>query len=80
MTLAKDHISVVCQHFERASPLKLLGQFHLNIIYMHLSGAMGKKVYTLSVRHISKMPTMTIYGKIIKNLLFQKSCEDRLET
>ena len=28
MTLAKSHNLVVCQHFRRASPLKLLGQFH----------------------------------------------------
>ena len=29
MTLAKGHMSVVC-HFQRASPLKLLDQFHFN--------------------------------------------------
>ena len=32
MILAKGHVSVLCQHFQRASPLKLLGQFHLNFI------------------------------------------------
>ena len=32
MTLASGHMSVVCQQFQRASPLKLLGQFHLKLI------------------------------------------------
>ena len=73
MTLAKDHISVVCQHFERASPLKLLGKSHLNVIYMHLSGKMGKKVYTLGVGHKNKMPAMPIYGKNLKKTFFSKS-------
>ena len=41
VTLAKDLISVVCQYFQRASPLKLLGQFHLNFIYSFL--ARGEK-------------------------------------
>ena len=30
VTLAKDHMSIVCQHFQRAFPLGLLGLFHLN--------------------------------------------------
>ena len=32
LTLVKGHMSVVCQHFQWASPLKLLGQFELNFI------------------------------------------------
>ena len=28
VTLARGHMSVVCQHFQKASSLKLLGQFH----------------------------------------------------
>ena len=30
MILAKVHMSVVCQYFRRASPLKHLGQFHMH--------------------------------------------------
>ena len=30
MALAKGQMSVVCQNFPRASPLKLRSQFHLN--------------------------------------------------
>ena len=30
MIFAKDQMSVVCQHFQRASFRKLLGQFHLD--------------------------------------------------
>ena len=30
--LAKDHLSVVCQNFETACSLKLLGQFQSNFI------------------------------------------------
>ena len=31
-TIAKGHSSVVCQRFQRTSPLKLLEQFQLNLI------------------------------------------------
>ena len=31
-TLAKGHTSLLCQHLQRASPMKLLGQFHFNCI------------------------------------------------
>ena len=32
VTLTKGHLSVVCLHFLRTSPLKLLCQFQLNVI------------------------------------------------
>ena len=32
VTLSKGHLSVVCQHFQRASPLTLLVQFQLNFM------------------------------------------------
>ena len=34
VTLAEDHLPVVCQHFQRTPRLKLMGQFPLNFICM----------------------------------------------
>ena len=62
MTLAKGHLSVVCQHFQRTFPLKLLGQFHLNFI-PSLQGEAGKKVYIFGFGRMAKMAAMPIYGK-----------------
>ena len=64
MTLAEGHISVVCKHFQRASPIKQLGQFHLNFICSLL--AKGKRVYIVGPAPMIKTTAMHINGKILK--------------
>ena len=41
--------SVVCQHFQRSSPLKLLGQFHLIFICSLLAKGERKFIYFVLV-------------------------------
>ena len=62
MTLVKDHMSVVCQHFQRASPLKILDQFHLNFICSLLAKG-ERRFYIFGPAHMTKMEAMPIYGK-----------------
>ena len=60
MTFAKGHMSDVCQHFQRASPLKVPDQFHLNFICSLL--AKGKEnIY--GPGHMTMMSAMPVYGK-----------------
>ena len=40
--LAKGHMSVICQHFQTSSPLKLQDQFYLNF-YMRPPSKRGKE-------------------------------------
>ena len=65
VTLAKCHMSVVCQHFQRASPLKLPVQFHLKF-HMQPAGKGGKNVYISGPGHVTKMVDMPIYGINVK--------------
>ena len=46
-TLANGHLSVVCQHFQRASPLKPLGQVHFNFISNLLAKGERKFIYSV---------------------------------
>ena len=68
MTLVKGHMSAVCQHFQRASALQLLGQFHLNFM-CSLLAKRGRKF-----GHMIKMV------KTLKNLPVQNHWADCLET
>ena len=54
MTLAKGHLSVVCQNCQMPCPLKLLSQFQLNFI---------GKLQAKGDGHMTKMATKPIYGK-----------------
>ena len=74
MTLAKDYLSVVCQHFQRTFPLKLLVQFHFNFIPAFRQG--GGEVYIFSAVHIAKMAATPIYGKSFKTFLLQNHWAD----
>ena len=65
MTLVKGHMSVVCQYFQRASPVKLQGQFHFKF-HMQLSSKREKKVYILDLGHMTEMAAMPIYGKTLE--------------
>ena len=69
MTLAEGHLSVICLHFQRTSPLKLLGQFQLNFI-CSLQAKGGTKIYiyvhVYDPGHVTKMAAMPIYGKTLK--------------
>ena len=49
VTLARGHMSVVCQHFQRASPLKLLGQFYLNFICSLVAKGERNYIYFIQV-------------------------------
>ena len=49
VSLAKGHMSVACQHFQRSSPLKILGQFHLNVICGLLAKWEKKFIYFIQV-------------------------------
>ena len=61
MTLAKGHLSVVCQHFQKTFPLKYLGQFHLNLyaVSRQRGGEGGKLMY------LAQVAAMPIYGKYL---------------
>ena len=50
VSLAKGHMSVVCQHFQRSSSLKLLGQFELNFT-CSLLAKMERKIFFSSRSH-----------------------------
>ena len=68
----------VCQHFQTSSPQKPLGEsvkFH-----MEPPWDVGMKVCSTGPGHMTKMATMPIYGKNIKNLLLQNQKADDLET
>ena len=50
--VAKGHMSVLCQHCQKAPPLKLLSQFHLKFICSLI--AKGKKLYIFGVDLMTK--------------------------
>ena len=54
MTFGKGHISVVCQHIQRASPLKPLCLFPLNFILSLLSKE-EKQDYIFLPDHMTKL-------------------------
>ena len=76
MTLAKGHMSVICQHLQRSSSLKLTPRPIPFIFHMHPSSTGGKKVHIFRPGHMTKMTAMSIYGKNLKNLLLQNHCAD----
>ena len=59
---------VVCQHFQRASPLKLLGQFQLNFICSFLANGKKRFIFSFCPGHMTKMVAMPMYGKNIKKI------------
>ena len=61
VNLAKGHLSVFRQHFQRTSHLKLLGQFHFNFI-SSLKARRGD-LYLFGPGHMTKMAAMPMYGK-----------------
>ena len=63
MTLAKDQISVMCQHFQKGSTLKLLGQFYLNFICSLQEK--GAEIFIFGPGHMAKIDAMPIYGKTL---------------
>ena len=75
MTLAKGHMSVVCQHFQRRSSLKLTGQFQLNFIYSLLANG-----NMFGPGHMTTIGTIPIYCKHFKNLFLQNHSADCLKT
>ena len=81
MTLAKGHMAVVCQNFQRTSSLKLLGQFHLNY-GKGVGGCVGgdKFKYFVQVTLAIWMPSPSIYGKNLRNILLQNHWASCLET
>ena len=72
MTLAKGQPLVICQHFQRASSLKLPGQFHLNFIYSLLARVERRFLY-FRRGHITKMAAMTIYDINLKKTFFSRT-------
>ena len=56
--------SIVCQHFQRASSLKLLGQFYFNFICSLL--AKGKRKFIFCPGHMTKMATMPLQVRTLK--------------
>ena len=65
MPVAKDNLFVICQHFQRTSSVKLLGQFQLN--FMQPPGEEVKKVCIFGLDHMTNMAAMSICGKNLKN-------------
>ena len=59
--LGQDHISVVCQHFQKGFSFEITGLISFKI-HMQPSSRRGKKVYTFGVGQMTKMATMPIYG------------------
>ena len=49
VSLAKGLMSVVCQHFQRATPLKLLDKFEFNFICSLLANRESKFIYFVQV-------------------------------
>ena len=58
------------QHFQRASPLKLLGQFHLD--FMCGLQAKGEESLYIWSRSHDKLATMPIYGKNLEKIFFSR--------
>ena len=79
VTLAKSHMSVVCQHLKKASSLKLLDLFELNFICSLLANGKRKFIFfvQVTVPRWSPWPYMV---KTLKNLLLQNHWADCLET
>ena len=63
MTLPKGHLFIICQHFQRTSPVKLLGQVQLNLICSLQTKGERKFIFILG--HRTKMVDMPIYGKTL---------------
>ena len=61
MTLAKGHISGVCQNFKRLFHWPISFKFH-----MQPSSKWGKKVYIFRPGHMFKMAALPIYGINVK--------------
>ena len=58
---------------ENTGPISI--KFHMQPL-----GKGGKKIYIFCPGHITKMATLPIYGKNLKNLLLQNHQADCLET
>ena len=73
VTLAKDHISVVCQHFQKGFSFEITGPISFKF-HMQPSSKRGKKVYTFGVGHMTKMAAMPICGKDFKKKSLEPLC------
>ena len=75
MTFAKGYMSVVCQHFQRASPMRLPCHNAISFkFHMQPSSKGGKKkVYIFGLRHMTKIASMPIYGKSLKKVFFSRT-------
>ena len=58
-------LSVIRQHLQRTSPLKLLGQFQLNFICSLQAGGEGggERTYIFGPGHMTKLSAIPIYVK-----------------
>ena len=77
MTLAKGHLSVVCQHFQMTFPLSettgpISFKFHMQL------QAKGERFFIFGPGHMTKMAAMPIYGKTFKQFILQKHWADCL--
>ena len=80
VTLARGHKSVVCQHFQRASSLKLLGKFHLNFVCSLLAKGERKFIFFfVQVTRPRWLPCLYMH-KTLKILILQNHWADCLET
>ena len=62
MTLAKGHISAVCQHFQKGFFSETTGPISFKF-HMQPPGQGGKKFSIFGPDHITKTTAMPIYGK-----------------
>ena len=62
MTLAKGHLSDICQHFLNEFSSETTGPVSLNFIYSHQAKEERKSIFLVPC-HMTKLPTMPIYGK-----------------
>ena len=67
--------STFSKHFSSESTDPISIKFH-----MQPPGKEGKKIYIFGPGHMTKMATMPIYGKNVKNLLLQNHLVDCFET
>ena len=68
-----------CQHFQKTSPQKHLGQFQSNFICSILT-IWGSKICSNGLGHLITWPPCPYMVKILKQLLLQKHWADWLET
>ena len=62
VTLANGHLFVICYHFKRTAPLKLLGSFQFNFVCI-LQAKEKESIYKFGPGHMTNIVAMLLYGR-----------------